>query len=272
MRSFQGFAFLAFLLVPTLCAQQGAGGDKDRIQKEIEQRRKQMREGSTVSVSVRVTIRLKNQNKLTGVVKNGRFVERSEGLEFVEADRKSPGAGIRVWYYDGTTSCIFLPYEEIESYTIGARLTEAQVKAIEERLEQEKKRAEEAREASKRRRDEEQKKAEGGETGGEDKQEKPKETGVKSSEKLSAKDKELLALVEEFPPEKGWSPEKAAEIEKRKTTLRVFPSATEKRFLLVLADWKLGVALKKELEPKPEAKGEPKAEARTEPKKAAPAK
>lgn len=249
MRSPFGFVLLCSLLVPALRAQQGTGSEKDRIQKEIEQQREQMRQGSLVRVNVRVTVRLKNQNKLVGVVKNGRFVERAEGLEFVEADRKSAGAGIRVWYYDGTTSCIFLPYEEIETYTIGQRLSEAQVKAIEERLELERKRAEESREAARKQREEAPRK-----DGTDDKSEKTGDAkgdkDPKSDEPSPARKKELLALVTEFPPEKGWSPEKATEIEKRKVSLHVFPSAAEKRFLEVLEDWKRGVSLAKEQEAK----------------------
>ena len=254
MRSHFGTSLLGFLLVPALCAQQGSGGDKDRIQREIEQQREHMRQGSLVRINVRVTVRLKNQNKMVGVVKNGRFVERAEGLEFVEAERKSAGAGIRVWYYDGTTSCIFLPYDEIETYTIGQRLSEAQVKAIEERLEVERKRSDESREAARKKREDDQRKDGNDDKTGAakgDKDDTGQDAAADGKDELApAKKKELLALVTEFPAEKGWSAEKAVEIEKRKTSLHVFPSATEKRFLEVLEDWKRGVALVKASEAK----------------------
>ena len=260
-------AFSVFAFSALLCGQ-GGEGSKERIQKEIDTMRRQMQEGTLVRLNVRVTVRLRNENRITGVVKNGRFVERPDGLEFVQADRNTPGAGIRVWYYDGTTSCIFLPYEEIATYSIGQRLTETQVKAIEEKLELERKRADEAREAARKAREEEQKRQaekaqkEQGEKG--EKSEKPddEKTGKgdgsqggadakTSDQKIEEQTKRLLALVDEFPPSKGWSADKAAEIEKRKITVHVFPNAEEKRFLEVLEDWKRGMALKKALEVAP---------------------
>ena len=237
-------------------AQEGTGG-KQRIQNEIKSMRRQMQEGTLVQTNVRVTVRLANGNKIIGVVKNGRFVEKPDGLEFVEADRKTLGAGIRVWYSDNTNSCIFLAYADIETYTIGAKLTEAQIAAIEERLDKERKAAELARESqlSRKKAEEEARKqleeakSKGG-TPGDVAKEKPKTAEQEAATPEGAK---VLALLQEFPPEQGWGEEKAQELEKRKITLSVFPNETEKRFLANLGEWKKGLDLQKRLDAEKDA-------------------
>ena len=63
--------------IPPLTAQdpQPVAG-RDEVQREIAERERAMREGKLVRSNVRITVRLKNGSKLSGVVRNGRFIER----------------------------------------------------------------------------------------------------------------------------------------------------------------------------------------------------
>src|SRR5687767_6888706 len=92
--------------------------DKKLVVEEVTRKRDDMRGGRVARYNVRVKVRLKNGARLSGVVKNGRLVERAQGIEFVEADRAMPEAGIRLHYFDETTSFIFLRWADIESHHV----------------------------------------------------------------------------------------------------------------------------------------------------------
>src|SRR5690606_293389 len=122
---------------------QGEDDRQTQMRKKIEAMREALREGRVAHYNVRVMVRLKNGNRLKGVVKNGRFVELHDGLDFVPTDRDNPSAGLRVWYTAGTNSFLFIPHSTIAHYKIGVRLSDEQVKALEEKLIAQRKEADE---------------------------------------------------------------------------------------------------------------------------------
>ena len=103
---------------------------KKQIRERTKEMRTEMRKGQIRHFNVYVTVRLKNGNRLKGVVKNGQFIELDNGLDFVSADRDDPRAGLRIWFTAGTNSFIFLTYGQIAHYEIGNTLSDQQVKAM----------------------------------------------------------------------------------------------------------------------------------------------
>ena len=199
---------------------------KERVIRDVLEKREQMRTGRVVRTNVRVTVRLKNGNKLIGVVKNENFIERLDVLDFVPTSVEVPGAGLRIWYTDNTNSYIFLTYEEIVGYRIHNQLTDVQVKAIEERIDRDKRTADEQRAAAARRKQEEAARA------GDAPAATPAPAPGENAEQAA-----LLKLLQEFPPEEGWGEERARQIEVRKITLGVYPDERSKRFLDVYPEW-----------------------------------
>jgi hypothetical protein len=103
-------------------------------EQKIDQRAQQMRDnlgaGRQVTTHVRINLRLRNGNKLTGVVKDGRFVERVDGLRFVDANAKDKGAGIRIWYTGGRRNFVFVPFGDMAEYEVLERLSQKQLDEI----------------------------------------------------------------------------------------------------------------------------------------------
>lgn len=108
----------------------------ERGEQQARQMRTAIRDGKLRTSHVKVRVRLKNGNRLTGVVKNGRLVERLEGLRFVEAEAGERGAGIRLWYTSGTRSQVFVPFADLHDYEVVQSLTREELKRIEARLQQ----------------------------------------------------------------------------------------------------------------------------------------
>jgi hypothetical protein len=236
-----------------LAAQDPVHPERQRVVDEVVRKRAEMREGRIDRYNVRVRVRLKNGAKMQGVVKSGRFIERAEGIEFVESERTDPDAGIRIWYFDSTSSFIFLRWAEIDTHKIIAKLTDAEVKALElEVADRERKRAEERRASgAKDQGGEPGKEAEGaGEPGkaGEPKVGKDGKPVVEQGETKDGKDvkqpvvqpvaQPVNPLLAEFPPTEGWSEQKLLDLRRRMVVVGAFPSAKEKRFMDNFADWK----------------------------------
>jgi len=224
-------------------AQQSPKDKKEQaIAEKIARMRALLREGKLVRSHVRVTVRLSNGNKLQGVVKDGRLIERVDGLRFVAAEAGAEGAGIRVWYYDDTNSYIFLPYDRIKRYWVGERLSEEQVKNIEAELiareDAARKRYAEflAERAASKKAAEEAAKA----NPAEDAEAKPADV-VQAMD--DAESKRLMAIFTEFPPEQGWGPKKKQEIEVRRITVGAYPDEKSRKFLSVFDDWMKAQAL-----------------------------
>ncbi len=191
--------------------------------------------GRSLSANVQILLQLKNGEKIKGIVRNGRFVERDAGLDFVPADKKIPGAGLRIWYYNNTSSYIFIRYKYIRNYRIIRRLSDLQVKEIGDKIrERERREAALARKKARERIEAIKRKLEGGKV--EDKLEKLAEK-IKENEKEAKARLERAKLLEEFPPDEGWGPKRIQEINLRKIALHVYPNEKEKRFIQVFEDW-----------------------------------
>lgn len=227
----------------TLLPAQGTENRKQAQEREIEEQirrmRELLREGKLLRSHVRVTVRLKNGNKIEGVVKDGRLIEKVDGLHFVLAEAKAKGAGLRVWYYDDTASYIFLPFDGIHHYKVHERLTTNQIQAIESRIAEEERRDAELRKLQQQREPTGTAPPEnqpGRETGQPDST--PPDGGNEPADKpLTQEEQHLMKLLEEFPPEEGWSEERRDKIERRKVTVGAFPTGKDKRFLEVFEDW-----------------------------------
>jgi hypothetical protein len=219
--------------------------DKQRVVDEVTRKRDDMRGGRVDRYNVRVRVKLKNGAKLSGVVKNGRLVERAEGIDFVEADRSTPEAGIRLHYFDETTSFVFLRWSEIDSHKVVVKMSDDEVRALErELMERERKRQEERQQAAVKPPGPPAGPGSGGPDDGADPKRPTKDAkegskdGKADGAGKDAPAKDDTPLLTEFPPEAGWSEAKAQDIERRKVTVGVYPNEKEKRFLEVLGEWK----------------------------------
>ena len=114
-----------------------------RVEKRAESMRESITKGRQVKAHVKVIVRLKNGNRLTGVVKDGRLVERVDGLRFVDAQARDQGAGIRLWYSGGTRSYIFVPFLSLKNYEVVQRLSQKQLEDIEGEMQMAERRAKE---------------------------------------------------------------------------------------------------------------------------------
>lgn len=224
------------------------GGETDgRVNERAQSMREQIESGRQVKSHVRVSVRLKNGNKLTGIVKDGRFVERVDGLRFVDANAQEKGAGIRLWYSGGTRNYVFVPFAQFSEYQVLARLSTKQLEDIEKEMQMD-----EARRAAEKARQEPPKPAPTSAdpaaatepaAGTEPAPTKPAAGDAQGA--VSAEDqqrKAYLDLITSYPPKAGWGPKKRDEISHRLVVLGTAPSATEKAFVEKFADWQKAVA------------------------------
>lgn len=139
---------------PAQTGEKGGSTERADAERKIERRAQEMRDqiekGRQVKSHVRVRVRLKNGNRLTGVVKDGRLVERVDGLRFVDADAREAGAGIRLWYSGGTRSYIFIPFDGLKNYEVVQRLSQKQLMQIEVEMRMAEKHSAERAEAERR--------------------------------------------------------------------------------------------------------------------------
>ncbi|MCA8948411.1 MAG: hypothetical protein KDE27_02850 [Planctomycetes bacterium] len=275
----------------------GAGRQCDRDAERINRRAQQMREqlgtGKAIKSHVKVQVRLNNGNRLEGVVKDGRLVEKVTGLRFEDAHAKDKGAGIRLWYTGGTRNYVFVPFAELQSYRVLQRLTQKQLAELELELQMKEtqrleggqrrpgrdepakagdtpaapegealppglppglpdpRRAAADRQDSRdggAKTDAEAKadstgsqtsasktaaaKTSGGKTG--------KTTGTDTADADAAAKEQQRAwfkLLQDYPPESGWSKAKCDEISRRFTVVGARPSEHEQRFVDKFAEW-----------------------------------
>ncbi len=246
-------------LASAALAQQGSekpGSTREWIRKEIEAKEKAMREGKVIRSNVRITVRLQNGSRLRGVVKNGRFIEKHDGLIFVPSERVSEGAGLRLWYFDQTNSYIFLPWATIAEHTIGEVLTDEDIAKMGLEMDRKARGARGVAVPAKGTGANEAEGSKDGEArGGEDVPPAPP-GGVattkpkKPESKLTPDQKALLA---EFPPAAGWGLDKLKALELRKIQVNVWPNEQEKRFIDRFGDWNEAFRIQQE---EAEASGE----------------
>ncbi|MCA8974749.1 MAG: hypothetical protein KDC98_08505 [Planctomycetes bacterium] len=249
----------------------------NRVDRRSEEMRQNLGSVKQVKSHVRVQVRLKNGNRLKGVVKDGRLVERVNELRFVDADATDEGAGIRLWYSGGTRNYVFVPFARLSNYKILQRLSAKELLEIEQTLKMEEARREEMLqkqrlleqqrlEAAAKPAGEVQPPLPGavgdtGEAGGPTS--KPADAGGKpagveptaeSAEQKQQRD--WFALLQSYPPDKGWNEAKRDEIKRRFAVIGARPSANEQLFVDRYDDW-LQACKHFGVEPTPGAKETP---------------
>lgn len=211
---------------------------KAEIRKRILSYRSLMKDGKIVRTHSRVRVKLRNEEMMTGVVRDGLFVERPAGLEFVRAEMKQPGAGLRLWYYNQTDGYIFIPYTMIKTYRVLQRLTDVEVKEIRDLIVEREKRA--LAEGARRKEKLQERRRQQREDQETSKKLEKLAEELEADEKRKQEEKRLLKLVDEFPPAEGWGAARIRELNLRRLTIKVFPNARERRFIEVFEDWKKG--------------------------------
>jgi hypothetical protein len=236
-----------------------------QIDLRAESMRQQIGDGKQVQSHVRVMVRLTNGNRITGVVKDGRLVERIDGLRFVEANADDKGAGVRIWYTAGARDFVFVPFRDFAEYKIIQKLSHAQLLQVESELQ-----ASLARKTAPVPAGEGKAGADGGETGATEggdglppaDQEPAGDAAGKAKAKEPAKDaakdkpkdgdkapavgkdqqKAWFDLVQTYPPEDGWNEARRDELKRRFVVIGSKPSAVEQRFLDEYDEWKKACA------------------------------
>ena len=160
---------------------------------------------------LRVQVQLKNGSTFRGIAVSGRLIEtRNRGLYRVAPDKSSRKCGIRLWYYRDQNGFLFIKHRNITKMTVEGEVSAKDLNALRSALS----------EASKSRR------------------RKVESDGLRKlgegEDGLSESEKKLLA---EFPPSKGWGPERYGEIHHARVVGGKKPSAAEERFLKVYEEW-----------------------------------
>lgn len=257
-------AVLGLPLTGQASGKQGGSSESARIEQRAQQMRDNIDSGRRIQSHVRVAVRLKNGNKLVGVVKDGKLVERVDGLRFVDAQAKDRGAGIRLWYTSGARNYVFVPFADFVAYEVLAQLSAKQLEEIEAEMQMEERRRAEraataaaaaARAAASAEGAPEPAPADGTTPPA------PAKTGKaaeKAAERLAEATKSLaeakaateaeqqqrgwFSLLQEYPPAAGWNKAKRDEISKRFVTVGAQPSESEKRFVANFAQWEKACA------------------------------
>jgi hypothetical protein len=248
-----------------------AKGADAKVERSAQSMREQITTGVQVTSHVRLALRLRNGYKLSGVVKDGRFVERVDGLRFVDATAKEKGAGIRIWYTGGRRNFVFVPFADVTEYEVLERLTQKQLDEIDAavRVAEQKQRAGTSGDAATTA----PTSAESGvpslestpaapttEVAGQ----QPRSTAraVKSGDASSTtgagtktessgegtatteleQQKVYLALLKQYPPAGGWNRAKRDEIARRKNVVGAVPSEKEQQFVAKFAEWEKACA------------------------------
>lgn len=229
--------------------------DDTRLEERAQSMREQIDGGRTVRSHVRVLVRLKNGNKLRGVVKDGRFVERVDGLRFVDAQAKDRGAGIRLWYTSGARNYVFVPFADFAEYTVLQRISADELEQMEKQLQMEDARkaerlAQSARTATGKAgapaapATTEPSTTEPGEAPPAPGQESGKPGSDAAEPAKPAVDAAALeqqrlwfSLLQAYPPATGWGRSKRDEIARRKVVIGAKPSDHELRFVEQFDDW-----------------------------------
>lgn len=241
-------------------------------QKRVEQRAAQMREGldagRSVQSHVRVSVRFKNGNKLIGVVKDGRLVERVDGLRFVDAQAKDRGAGIRLWYTSGARNYVFVPFSDFAEYEVLQKLSAKQIDEIEREMQMDERRSAEraaekadaakgAAEAPQGAVDappapstetapidgsQQQQQGAAPAPGAANTKDVGKDVKAPAATKEQEQQRQWFALLQAYPPAAGWNKKKRDEIAQRFVVLGVKPSEFELKFVDQFGDWEKACA------------------------------
>jgi hypothetical protein len=164
----------------------------------------------------RVQVLLKNGHSMIGIAKAGVRCERLVRGNFKPcSDLADRSAGVRVWYYQDLDGYIFLDSRVLERIEVLGKLTPEESRALADAIAMAHRsrivQLPTSRPAAR------------GEDG----------TGSRPAPVVdpNALTSDERALLERFPPEKGWSPEKFGELQRRKIVLHVAPSKEEQSFV-----------------------------------------
>lgn len=252
VRTVAAFVLCVPLVAQTPAPQEPPRPDDARVEQRAQEMRDTIDAGRPVQSHVRVAVRLKNGNKLLGVVKDGRMVERVDGLRFVEAQAKDRGAGVRLWYSSGARNYVFVPFADFAEYEILQRLSQKQLSEIENEMQMNERRAAEraAEQAAKAAGEAVPPAAPGQETAPVDAAQQPgakpaggADKGKAAAGKEAAPTKEQeqqrqwFALLQAYPPAAGWGKLKRDEIARRFVVIGSKPSETEQKFVDQYAEW-----------------------------------
>lgn len=229
--------------------------DGTRTAERAQTMREQIDGGRAVRSHVRVLVRLKNGNKLRGIVKDGRFVERVDGLRFVDAQAKDRGAGIRLWYTSGANNYVFVPFSDFAEYTVLQRITADELTQLEQQMQMEDARKAERLAAAART-------AKGGAAGqgpaptepgsqtepeatetppapGQEPRKPGQTAGEAGTGATSEADQQKVwfQLLQDYPPKAGWNRARRDEIARRKVVVGANPSPQEQKFVEQFAEW-----------------------------------
>jgi hypothetical protein len=141
-----------------------------------------------------------------GVIRNGKLIERILDRKFVPETAIDPvHSGVRLWWSGDSDGYIFFKYSAIQSLTITGRFTEAERRALMERL----KRIKEGKQAA----------------------ETPEAPTLADGDLDKMAPEELKAyLVRKYPYDKGWNHEKKQELTRRRILENKPLSAEEAAF------------------------------------------
>jgi hypothetical protein len=220
------------------------------LDREIESMREKVKDGKAFRSHVRVTVRLKNGNRVQGIVKDGFVVERIDGMRFVSAEANDEGAGVRIYTYNGKRNYVFLAFSDMQEYRINARLSTAELAAYERKVkaEDEAKRKQLLKQLDQN-------------AGGQSETQEPQvdpvattETASADTPKTGSTDKPaestegkggvaqelqgLYALLQAYPPAEGWNATRRDEIARRRAVVGANPSPKEQKFVEQFESWK----------------------------------
>jgi hypothetical protein len=165
----------------------------------------------------RVQVLLKNGHSLIGIAKSGVRCERLVRGKFQSCSNpQERAAGIRVWYYQDLDGYIFLETRQLERVEVLGTLSAEESRALFDAVA--------AAHGSRVQRDPAPVAADRRPDGGPDSRPAP-------APEVSGFTAEEKAIVDRFPPDKGWSPEKFGELQRRKIVLHVNPTAEEQAFI-----------------------------------------
>ncbi len=227
------------------------------------ERAQEMREnlevGAPTGTHMQVALRLRNGNRIQGLVRDGRMAERVDGRQFVEARADDAGAGVRIWSAAGRRDYVFVSFRDIAEYQILQRLSQRQLEQLDRDVQMGGERSPGAIRPS-------SVSLPGGDTetlaGGPVPEQPAAEAGAAAQDAPmpvvmpvpvvspaasgptaapkpgeDTQHKEWFALLQEFPPAGGYGKEKRDEIARRFVVVGVKPSAAELRFVEKFDDW-----------------------------------
>lgn len=221
----------------------------EALDREIESMRDKVADGKTFRSHVRVTVRLKNGNRVQGIVKDGFVVERIDGIRFVAAEANDEGAGVRIYTYNGRRNYVFLAFSDMEEYRINARLSTSELAAYERKVKDDE---DKRRKALLKQMDQESQPTDETTTATDTapaaepvaeptpKVAKAQKPTTETSDGKKGVEQELqafYALLQAYPPAQGWNAARRDEIKRRFAVVGAKPTAAEQKFVDQFDQW-----------------------------------